>query len=102
MRRSPVWMIGRSIIIVLISGLAAATLVRFSPGFGTDERALDPRLSAQTLEAVGREHAAERNPLAFYARCLGGMLRGDAGRSIVFGQPVGQLIAERAPATVRA
>jgi peptide/nickel transport system permease protein len=29
------------------------------------------------------------------------MLRGDAGRSIVFGQPVGQLIRERAPATIQ-
>jgi peptide/nickel transport system permease protein len=100
MRRSPAWMISRAIMIVLISGLASATLVRFSPGFGTDERALDPRLSAQTLEAFRREHAVERNPLAFYAHFLAGMLRGDAGRSIVFGQPVGKLIGERALATI--
>jgi hypothetical protein len=42
MRRSLAWIVGRAIVIVLISGLAGATLVRFAPGFGLDERALDP------------------------------------------------------------
>lgn len=78
-----------------------AALVRLAPGFGIDERALDPRLSARSLEAIERERAAERNPLTFYGRFLVGMLRGDAGRSVVFAQPVGRLISERAPETIQ-
>jgi peptide/nickel transport system permease protein len=100
-RRSPAWIICRGVTILLISGLAGATLVRLAPGFGVDEQALDPRLSAQSLEALAREHAGERNPVAFYLRFLGGLIRGDAGRSAVFGQPVRQLISERAPTTIR-
>jgi peptide/nickel transport system permease protein len=100
-RRSPAWIVCRGIVILLISGLAGATLARFAPGFGIDERTLDPRLSAHSLETIEREHAAERNPLTFYVHFLAGMLRGDAGHSVVFAQPVGLLIGERAPRTFR-
>jgi peptide/nickel transport system permease protein len=100
-RHSPAWIVCRGIIILLISGLAGATLTRLAPGFGIDERVLDPRLSVQSLETIEHEHAAERNPLTFYIRFLAGMLRGDAGRSVVFAQPVGPLIGERAPRTFR-
>jgi peptide/nickel transport system permease protein len=101
-RHPPVWIICRGITILLISGLAGATLVRFAPGFGMNEQALDPRLSARSVQALELEHAGERNPLAFYLRFLGGFFRGDVGRSAVFGQPVRQLIRERAPTTIRA
>ena len=94
-------MICRAIVIVLVSGFAGSTLVRLAPGFGIDERALDPRLSAESRAAIESEHAAEQNPLRFYGHFLSGMVRGDAGRSLVFGQPVGQLIRERAPATIQ-
>jgi peptide/nickel transport system permease protein len=86
---------------LLISGLAGATLIRIAPGFGIDAEVLDPRLSRQSLEALGREHAGEQNPLAFYVRFLNGLLHGDAGRSVVFGQPVAALISERLPTTLR-
>ena len=101
MRRSPLWIISRALAIVLISGFAGATLVRVAPGFGIDERVLDPRLSAETIGAIEREHSAERNLLEFYPRFLMGLFRGDAGRSIVFGQPVAQLIRDRVPTTIR-
>jgi peptide/nickel transport system permease protein len=67
-----------------------------------NEQVLDPRLSAQSVEALELEHSGERNPLVFYLRFLGGFFRGDVGRSAVFGQPVRQLILERAPTTIRA
>jgi peptide/nickel transport system permease protein len=76
--------------------------VRFAPGFGVDEEALDSRLSTRSLKALENQHAGERNPAAFYGRYLGGLLRGDAGRSIVFGHPVGSLLRERAPTTIYA
>lgn len=101
-RRTAPWIIGRGIVTLLISGLAGATLVRFAPGFGVEEEALDPRLSEQSLTAIENQHAKERNPVTFYAKYLGSLLRGDAGSSVVFGQPVGFLLRERATTTVDA
>jgi peptide/nickel transport system permease protein len=99
-RGSPVRVLGRGLAILLISGLAGATLVRLAPGFGVDERALDPRMSAQSLQAIERQYARDGNPLAFYIRFLTGLIRGDAGQSVVFGEPVGRLIGERLPTTI--
>jgi len=90
----------RALIVLLISGLAGATLIRIAPGFGIDEQALDARLSPRSLEALEHERAGERNPLAFYLRFLAGLLHGEAGRSSVFGQPVAALIRERMPRTL--
>src|ERR1019366_8307024 len=96
----PAWIICRGIGILVLSGLGGATLVRLAPGFGIDEQALDARLSVQTRDALERRHAGARNPLVFYAHFLAGLFHGDAGRSVVFGQPVRDLIRERAGATI--
>ena len=48
-KRSPAWIVCRGIVVLTLSGLGAATLVRLAPGFGIAEQALDPRLSAQTV-----------------------------------------------------
>src|SRR3974390_877004 len=37
---------------VLLGGFLAATLARYAPGYGTDERLLDARLSHQSVEAI--------------------------------------------------
>jgi peptide/nickel transport system permease protein len=99
-RGSPVRVLCRGLAILLISGLAGATLVRLAPGFGVDERALDPRMSAQSLQAIERQYARDRNPVEFYVRFLTGLIRGDAGQSVVFGEPVAGLIRERLPTTM--
>ena len=91
----------RAVIILLISGLLGAALIRMAPGADVDEQDLDPRLSTESVESLRREHAGERNPLTFYPRFIAGLLRGDAGKSRLFGQPVAQLIGERIPTTVR-
>jgi peptide/nickel transport system permease protein len=91
----------RALLVLLLSGLAAATLTRFSPGFGLDERALDTRLSAESLENIQQKRAAERDPLQFYVHFLNGILKGDAGQSVVFSAPVAELIRERAPESFR-
>ena len=99
-RRSPAWIVCRSVGILLLSGLGGAALVRLAPGFGMEESALDPRLAASSREAIAQRHAGERNPLAFYIRFLGGVAHGDLGQSTVFGQPVGRLIRERVATTI--
>src|SRR5204863_6281011 len=100
-RRSPAWIIGRAAAILLLSGLAGATLVRFAPGFDSDEQALDVRLSAQSVRAIREQRASERNPLVLYARFLGRLFRGDAGQSIIYRRPVRELVSERALVTIR-
>jgi peptide/nickel transport system permease protein len=100
-RSSFAWIVCRALVILLISGLAGATLVRFAPGFGLDEQAMDTRLSAESRRALEQQHEGERNPLTFYGRYLAGLMRGDAGQSVVYGQPVRQLISERAGTTTR-
>jgi peptide/nickel transport system permease protein len=99
-RRSPAWIAARSIGILLLSGLGGATLVRLAPGFGLDDSALDARLSPASRQAIEERHAGERNPFTFYMHFLGGLVRGDAGRSTANGQPVSRLIRDRAWTTI--
>ena len=101
-KRSPAWIVCRGIGILILSGFGGAILVRLAPGFGIEEQALDARLSAQTRDALERRHAGERNALSFYAHFLAGLFHGDAGRSAVFGQPVRDLIRDRAGTTIGA
>lgn len=86
---------------LLLGGLLAATLVRLAPGFGADERELDPRLSPESLDALRNSRDAERDILGFYVRYLGGMLSGDLGTARSLGRPVAELILRRAPVTAR-
>ncbi len=87
--------------VTALSGLVSALMVRYSPGYGVDSTDLDPRLSAETVRAIHERQAVESNPLRFYVHYLGGVLRGDFGTSQSFQQPIGDLLADRAPATVR-
>lgn len=88
-------------VVFAAGGFLGATLVRWAPGFDTDERELDPRLGATALEAVRRERAAERDVVAFYTRHLRGMLSGEFGESRALGAPVRDLLADRLPVTAR-
>jgi len=89
------------VLTLLAAGFLGATLVRFGPGFGTDERELDPRLSAESVAALRRAHAGDRNLPLFYARYLAGLLKGDLGVSRSLDRPVAELLRERFPLTLR-
>jgi len=99
-RRPVAWIFCRCIGILLLSGMAGATLVRLAPGFGIEEQMLDTRLTEDSRRALSERHAGERNPVAFYIRFMAGILHGDAGTSTVYGRPVGSLIRERAARTI--
>jgi peptide/nickel transport system permease protein len=75
-------------------------MVRVSPGFGLDEKQLDPTLSRQTQEAIRRAHTLGSSTVGFYAGCLKRMAEGDLGVSMALGRPVRELLAERAPVTL--
>ena len=78
-----------------------ATLVRFAPGYGVDEQELDARLSAASIQAIREANTPKENIVVFYGRYLGKVLRGDLGTSRTLQRPVGQLLRERFPDTLK-
>lgn len=86
---------------VLVGGLLSATLVRFAPGFDSDERELDPHLSSESVQALRAARLRDHNVVRFYAQSLWRAAHGDLGTSLSLGQPVKALIRERLPFTLR-
>src|SRR6476660_2127123 len=87
---------------VLIGGFCAATFVRLAPGFGVDERELDPRLGDESVRRMRAESLSRRQgPLASYVAYLTKAAHGDLGFSRGFHRPVAELIGERFPQTAR-
>jgi peptide/nickel transport system permease protein len=87
--------------IAIFGGFACATLVRFAPGFDTDQQQLDPRLSPESLQALHESHRSEKNLLQFYSTYLKRALSGDLGVSRSLNQPVASLLRDRLPITLR-
>jgi peptide/nickel transport system permease protein len=87
--------------LALLGGILAATLVRFSPGYGVDERELDPRLNQSSLNAIRLQRNASSNLFRYYAGYLSDLARGDLGRSEWLQVPVRDLLRERLPVTAR-
>lgn len=86
---------------VLVGALACGMLVRFAPGFESDERAMDAQLSAETKAAIEAERAQEASLPRFFWKFLTGYVTGDLGQSRVLNQPVRELMADRAGPTAR-
>lgn len=86
---------------VALGGLMSATLARYAPGFGADERLLDARLSRESTNAIRQERPEERAVVSYYVGALRRMLRGDLGTSRTLQRPVNELLAERSPVTLR-
>lgn len=84
----------RLLAIVLVAGIAML-MVRYGPGFESDERDLDPGVSVATRNTIHQQHLDEMKNF------VAGALRGDLGESRALGVPVRELIYERGPATLR-
>jgi len=83
----------------LVGALASATLVCFAPGYGVTERDLDPRLSANSAEALRQKQALNQSLPAFYFHYLSALARGDLGESDSLKRPVRELLRQRFPVT---
>ena len=90
-----------TVMTVVAGGLMSATLARYAPGFGTDERQLDARLRSDSIAAIRALHSEERNVVVYYARSLRRAMHGDLGTSRSLNRPVRQLLVERSPVTLR-
>jgi peptide/nickel transport system permease protein len=88
-------------ILLLIGGLAAATLVRFAPGFDSDEQQLDSRLSSESVQALRAQREAEHDVVHYYVSFLNSALHGEFGQSRTLNRPVRELMSERLPVTAR-
>src|SRR2546421_4311068 len=89
-------------ITVILGGFIAATLVRYSPGFGVDERELDTRFTQETIRRLREESgAAGQGIVSYYLHYVAKAVTGDLGGSTGFRRSVAALIAERFPETVR-
>jgi peptide/nickel transport system permease protein len=87
--------------IVLLGGFLSAVLVRLAPGFDADEQQLDPRLSAESLQAIRAARLEQRDIFHFYFQSLYRAAHGDLGISISLAQPVSTLLRQRFPLTLR-
>src|ERR1700730_14434820 len=87
---------------VLLGGFLAAALARYAPGFGVDDRELDPRLTQATIHRLREEAAVgSQGIVSYYLHYVARALTGDLGVSTGFRRPIAALIAERFPETVR-
>jgi peptide/nickel transport system permease protein len=86
---------------ILLGGLFSAILVRLAPGFDVDEGQLDPRLSAESIQALRQTRLQQHDIFHFYFASMKRAWHGDLGTSISLGQPVSTLLRKRAPLTVR-
>jgi peptide/nickel transport system permease protein len=86
---------------VLLGGLLSATLMRLAPGFDTDERELDPHLSAKSVQALREARHQDHNVFRFYFSYMKRAANGDLGTSLALGRPVQTLLRDRAPLTLR-
>jgi peptide/nickel transport system permease protein len=99
-RRALIHRLAMAAITIVAGGLLSATLVRYAPGFGSDERQLDARLSRESIEAIRDANSEEQNMISYYVGYLRRALRGDLGISRSLQRPVRELLAERAAVTV--
>lgn len=89
------------ILTALLGGFFSAVLVRLAPGFDVDEAQLDPRLNAESVLALRQSRLAERNIFRFYIGSLERAIHGDLGTSLSLQQPVGTLLRDRGPLSLR-
>ena len=89
------------VVTLLLGAFLSAALLRSAPGADVDEQQLDPRLNAESLRALHESRSQEQNLLGFYFRYLKHTVRGEFGTSHSLGQPVRDLLRDRARVTVR-
>ena len=77
----------------------SATLVRFAPGYGVQERELDPRWSAQSIEALRHKQMLQEGLASYYLHYLISLAHGDLGESDSLKRSVRELLRQRLPVT---
>ena len=85
--------LGFALLLVFVVSSAALLLTRLAPGdFTTTDPSLDPVVRARIRAELG----LDRSPAVQYFSWLGGAVRFDFGRSMLYSRPVAELVGERA------
>jgi peptide/nickel transport system permease protein len=90
----------RLALIVVAGVLACAALVRYSPGFESEEADIDSRLSRETALAIHQQARTDESFPGFALDYFRRAVHGDLGVSRTFNSPVSYLLRERASATL--
>ncbi|HET9839555.1 MAG TPA: ABC transporter permease [Candidatus Angelobacter sp.] len=94
------WAMLRLVAIMFLASLAGAMLMRFAPGFTSDDQELNSGLSAESIQALRQAREADANIPRFYGHYLASLVKGDLGTSRSLNQPVKDLLRERLPVTL--
>jgi peptide/nickel transport system permease protein len=88
-----------AVLLVFIASSAAFLLTRLAPGdYASD--ALGPGARPEALARTRARHGLDRPVLEHYAEWAGRAARLDLGTSLLYGRPVGELVASRLANTV--
>jgi len=87
-------------VLVLAVSAACFVLAELVPGDFLAPARLDPRASAESLEALRARYGLDRPLHQRYLSWLGSVLRGEMGHSLAYGVPVAPLVLGRAGNTL--
>ncbi len=85
--------------LALFASALTILLMRYAPGYFSDERELDPQFSAMQRQALDRQNREDSNVIHLLGSKLLAGLHGDFGRSRHYDVPVRDLLRERAGVT---
>ncbi len=97
------WLLHRTAQALITLAIALALvflLMRLAPGDPLSRLSEDRPLTPTQIEDLRKRYGLDRPVGAQFAAFLRGLVRGDLGTSIQYGQPVTTLIADRLPATL--
>jgi len=85
----------RAVMQLLAASFLTFALVGAAPGGFLDDLRLDPRVSADTVQALTREYGLDRPLAVRYGEWLAGVAQGQLGYSLTYRVPVEQLLVPR-------
>ncbi|MCX7911781.1 MAG: ABC transporter permease [Dehalococcoidales bacterium] len=93
-----------AVIIIVIVTILVFCAIRLLPGdpliIFLGQNANIEQMSQERIEQLRHEYGLDRHPVVQYFDWIGGVLRGDLGRSITYRDNVGKIMAERFPVTL--
>ena len=88
-----------SVFIVFVVSIFSFSLIQIMPG-DPARLALGYEASEEDVQALREEMNLDKPILTQYVLWIQGLFQGDLGRSVIYKQPVSELLAERLPRTV--
>ena len=92
--------LSRVLLLMLLAATGTIALMRFSPGYYTDIRELDPKYAQAAGVAIQTEQQQHGSLVAIARNVFGGWLHGDLGQSRQYDAPVSELIRPRIGVTL--